>query len=48
MTQSDMEPDPDSTFINDDERNHHNKVCILGRYLCILKEENIQICALLL
>ncbi|KAG8181600.1 hypothetical protein JTE90_017721 [Oedothorax gibbosus] len=26
MTQSDMEPDPDSTFINDDERNHHNKV----------------------
>lgn len=26
MTQSDMEPDPDSTFSNDDERNHHNKV----------------------
>ncbi|XP_054707486.1 phosphoinositide 3-kinase regulatory subunit 4-like [Uloborus diversus] len=26
MTQSDMEPDPDSTFLNDDERTHHNKV----------------------
>ncbi|XP_071037345.1 phosphoinositide 3-kinase regulatory subunit 4 isoform X3 [Parasteatoda tepidariorum] len=26
MTHSDMEPDPDSTFLSDEERNHHNKV----------------------
>lgn len=26
MTQSDMEPDPDSTFISEDERDRHNKV----------------------
>lgn len=26
MTQSDMEPDPDSTFLSEDERDRHNKV----------------------